>query len=609
MVTSIVHRVQAKADDRSLSDRRFVVHGDGRLVKAVIRLLKKRGARVHLVPPRETAERDLAQALDGQVSCVLALDDRHENNLRAALVVAEANEKRTKARKREIPVVVRAFDPKLADEIERRPEGQDARLRIRGAYSVAHLAAPDFVVAALVDEGEKNLVTLRLGDQYVNVCRLRVCASDEGTPRRRRRPLLGRTPVKLLEDEGCQVLARRRLAGGEWTEAGHAPLEADEEVLVGGQLLEVLRLVRRQSAGGPSAPPHRTARLSGRRRTLARTAEWKIRRAMASAGTLGTRVMIGLFVLVTVAVLLAPGDSASGKVYLWVLTAVGNPPLDEKVAEASPLVSAVGLLAGGLAVGVGISMMSAHMMERRTIETNRRHARRQRNHVVIVGLGDVGLRISQLLEDLGVDCAVVDTAMGTEMAKRRGQAPRVPVVQADLEAGLRDARIDRAFSLIATSDDNLLNVEACLRAKRERSEHVRTIARIFDDVVADYGKESFGVDDQISAAEVAAQAFVDAALDEHCLRPINVAGWPMAALRWPEGNPVGERQLKRWHMHGIRLLAVWRRGDDEPARPDAKSPEICDDQAAILVGPKEAMDDVLHELRSRSAPRRLTAAA
>jgi Trk K+ transport system NAD-binding subunit len=601
IVRRAVDRLRPKAADRGLADRRFVVHGDGRLVAAVTRTLERRGAAVHLVPAGETVRAALSKPLRKQPACVLALDERHERNLRAALDVSEVNEKNGK----KIPVVVRAFDPKLADEIE--GERSKGPFRVRGAFSVAHLAAPDFVVAALVDEGEENLVTLRLGDQYVNICRLRVSAAEDGLHRRRRRPMAGRTPAKLFSQYGCQVLARRRLPDGEWQAAGEAPLGADEEVLVGGPLLQVLRLVRRQSAGGPSAPPPRSARVSDRRRDLVRSVEWKLRRAATHARMPSTLFLAGLFVMVTAAVWLAPEESPSNQLYLWVLTALGS-PAPEGVEDSGPLVSAAGLLAGGVALGVGISLMSAHMVERRTVETPRRHARRLRNHVVIVGLGDVGLRISQLLEHLGVDCAVVDTSMTPESARRKGHAGRIPVVQADLEKGLPDARIDRAFSLIATSDDNLLNVEACLRAKRERGEHVRTIARIFDDVVPG-GANAFGVDAQISAAEVAAPAFVDAALHEHCLRTIDFPGRPMAALRWPDGNPVGPRQMTRWIDDGVKLLALWRRGDGAASRPDPDAPAIAENQAAILVGPETAMRQVLHDLRSRTESRPLRAAA
>ena len=585
-ITSDIDLVRNRSRD---AGSRFVVVGDGRLVAAVTALLEQREAVVEHVPAR-----DLKAALEQPATCVLALDRNHETNLQAAFVVAEVNA----MSEREIPVVVRAFDPALADEIERARPG--VPFRVRGAFSVAHLAAPDYVVSALVDDGEHSLVTLRLGDEYMNVCRLRVVGAEES---RRGRRLVGRTPAKLAEERGCHVLARRDLPSGDWQPPGEDPLDADEEILVGGQLLDVLGLVRREGAGGPSAPPPRPARRSGGRLDRARAA---LRRAGTHIGTRTTWFLIALFVLVTVAVASPTVDSPSNRVYLWVLTALGSPPPSELQVDSSPLVSALGLLAGGLALGLGISLMSAYFMHLRAEDTTIRRARRLHHHVVVFGLGDVGLRIVQLLDRLGVPCAVVDTATDPESVRRRSQVGLVPVVPADLESGMPDASIGRASSLIATSHDNLLNVEACLRAKRATQEHARTIARIFDDIPG-VGAMVFGIDDQISAAAVAAPTFVDAALHEEGVRTIDFPGWPMLALRWPAGNPVGSRQVRRWHRDGVRLLAVWQ--DGVAVRPDCETPRIDEAQAATLVGPRAAMEHVLDELRGRTPPRLLKAAA
>jgi Trk K+ transport system NAD-binding subunit len=289
-----------------------------------------------------------------------------------------------------------------------------------------------------------------------------------------------------------------------------------------------------------------------------------------------------------------------------VLTALGSPPPDTLNEDTSPLLNAIGLLAGGVALGVGISLMSAYFTRLNTMDTTVRRARRLRHHVVVLGLGDVGLRVVQLLDRLGVPCAVVDTATDAESVRRRAQIGLVPVVPADLESGLPNAGVARAFSLIATSSDNLLNVEACLRAKREARQRTRTIARIFDDIPG-FGAVVFGVDEQIAAASVAAPAFVDAALHEERVRRIDFPDWPMTALRWPSGHPVGSRRLRHWHAQGVRLLAIWR--DGRAARPDANDPRIDATQEAILVGPEAVMEQVLKELRAGPEQPVLAAAA
>jgi Trk K+ transport system NAD-binding subunit len=265
------------------------------------------------------------------------------------------------------------------------------------------------------------------------------------------------------------------------------------------------------------------------------------------------------------------------------------------------VVSGVGLLAGGVALGLGISLMSAFFIERRLVEATQRRARRLRRHVVVVGLPDVGLRIAQLLERLGVQCAVLDTSSATERESRSltRRLSRAPVIAGDLEVGLRAVGVHRASSLIATSEDNLLNVEACLRAKRATRKQIRTIARIFDDVNAERGAKAFGVDKQIAAVTVAAPTFVEAALADECVRTFGADEHAMAALRWPTEHPVGSGQMRRWYDEGVRLLAVWQPGDGA-APPDAEIAAIGEDQAAVLVGPEAAIKTVTEELRRRA---------
>ena len=60
--------------------------------------------------------------------------------------------------------------------------------------------------------------------------------------------------------------------------------------------------------------------------------------------------------------------------------------------------------------------------------------------------------------------------------------------------------------------------------------------------------------------------------------------------------------MRDWHRRGVRLLAVWRRSDGVAARPDGESPAVERDQTAVLVGPHEAMEHVLNQLRRRTGP-------
>jgi Trk K+ transport system NAD-binding subunit len=302
--------------------------------------------------------------------------------------------------------------------------------------------------------------------------------------------------------------------------------------------------------------------------------------------------------------MLAPANGVADRFQLWVLTALGNPSPSTAAGgdKLHAIASGVGLLAGGVALGLGISLMSAYFIDRRLDEAMRRRARRVRRHVVVVGLGDVGLRIAQLLDGLGVPCVVLDTDSPTENeSRRRSRRVRSPVIPGELEAGLPAAGVHRALSLIATSENNVLNVEACLRAKRDGPKGLQTIARIFDEENLERSAEAFGVERPIAAVSVAAPAFVEAALADECLRTFGCDDHALAAVRWPCGLPFGSRQMQRWHEDGVRLLAVWREG--EGVRPPGSATAgLAENEAGILAGPDPAMVRVLEELGRRRPP-------
>jgi Trk K+ transport system NAD-binding subunit len=567
---------------QQLGGRRFAVFGTGRLARAVIEEFQERGAHAECIGAAEIDKR----LRHSQFECFLAVAEEHDANLRAALHASKHAP--------DLPVVVRAFDPELAEEVERKRKGDS--FRVRGAYSVAHLAAPDFVAAALLGDDEGNEVTLRLADQYVNVCRARVRAA----PRRGTAQLAGRTPAQVFARHRCQLLARR-MPGDPWGRPGADPLRDGEEILLGGRLHDVLDVARRQSRR--ERPRMRHPAPPERRRHPLRSAWWGVTEAWSYASTQSMRVLLVLLALVSAAVMTAPANGLTGRFQLWVLTALGNPDPDQHPPdELHAIVGGVGLLAGGVALGLGISLMSAYFIDRRLQDAMHRRARRLRRHVIVVGIDDVGLRVAQLLDSLGVPCAVLDTTSETEQeARRRGRRlERAPVIPGELETGLRAAGVHRALSVIASSDDNLLNVEACLRARRDGPPQVRTIARIFDDDEALHGARAFGVDVPLTAAGSAATAFVEAAASEESLRTFDPDGLAMAALRWPSGHPVGRRQMADWHEKGVRLLALWRANEGVRA-PAAEVAGIADDEAAMLAGPHEAIDEVLEQLRRRAA--------
>ena len=136
-----------------------------------------------------------------------------------------------------------------------------------------------------------------------------------------------------------------------------------------------------------------------------------------------------------------------------------------------------------------------------------------RNHVVVCGLGKVGIRVLKQLRKLGKDVIVVEKREDCEFLEE-ARAMDVPVVVGDirLAATLQRANIGEAKSLIAVSDEDLANLEAALNARAVSSD-IRTVLRIFDQTLADKVRSGFGIEVAFSTSAIAAPAFAMAAVD------------------------------------------------------------------------------------------------
>src|SRR5438874_13679393 len=151
----------------------YIIGGLSRLSVRVSRLLLEEGDDVAVLAYPD--EEDLRYLLDPRVrvgelsgdrekvmrdagveraECLLALGEDDLENLRTMVAGTAAAP--------HVPLVLRAFDPALAEQLTRHG-------KLRRAYSVSALAAPAFVVAGLGGEVDE---TMRLGQTEVPMARL-----------------------------------------------------------------------------------------------------------------------------------------------------------------------------------------------------------------------------------------------------------------------------------------------------------------------------------------------------------------------------------------------------------------------------------------------------
>ncbi|MDV3220801.1 NAD-binding protein [Intrasporangium sp.] len=105
----------------------------------------------------------------------------------------------------------------------------------------------------------------------------------------------------------------------------------------------------------------------------------------------------------------------------------------------------------------------------------------RRHHVVVAGLGQVGLRVGQLLHDVHVPCVIVERAAGAPNLPQ-ARSSRLPVVIGDAADLLVLERVGlgRARAIAALASDDLDNVAVVISALAIAPE-VRTVLRSGED--------------------------------------------------------------------------------------------------------------------------------
>ena len=273
-------------------------------------------------------------------------------------------------------------------------------------------------------------------------------------------------------------------------------------------------------------------------------------------------VFIALFAVLAIGFTLlatAAGFSLWNAAYLTGLDAAG-------AAQSVPRYSAPEKVAQILLTFDGLTLLpvlTAVVVGARLTGSLQRNERPISDHVIVVGLGNVGTRIVGQLHDLGVSVACVDkseTAAGIALARRLGL--RVVIGATDREDTLRAAGISTCRALVSVTDSDIVNLETALLA-RSLAEDIRIVLRLGDEDLAGRVQRSVGNTISRSVPYLAAPSFALAMLEHQVLRTIAVGRHVLliADLSVGAGSQLDGSPVERVHQNGlVRVLAVQRAG-------------------------------------------------
>lgn len=552
-----------------LTGCRFLVAGLSHLTVRVAEALAQQHAEVVVIgePDRDPSARDITSRLPDDARLVVAGRDRDDTLLDAGIIGAtgflavgddDLDNLRyagdAHALAPEVPVVLRTFQPELADHLA-------DSLNIRRAYSVAALAAPAFVAASFAEE---VVTTLRLGDEEIPLCVLDINASS---------PLAGLPIDEVKAATQCAVVAVR--VRQDWVPATDpaARIEAGARVLVGGRHADVLALAARNDPGVGAAPVSRR-----RRRSRGRAP-----RLTATLLPISAAVFAVVFVLTAIVNRVVFDLDATDAINVAVTTTLGGsgPPTQ---IEWVQLFNILAIVAGTVLLWVLLSHITAMVLAERFESRMTKRASRMRDHVVVVGLGKIGYRVVQVLDELGIPTVAIEHAPNSRFLD--AVATHTPVISGDgqLAENLQRAAVERARCVIACTNDDLANLASCLEARNLNAD-IRTVTRVFDEQLASRLGDAFRVDVALSSTSIAASAFIGAATDVLAIRTIDLDGIDLLAFRFSPAVTVSVDELQGWRRDGLRVLAVQRGEGDVLAPTAALDAALERGDEAILVGP------------------------
>lgn len=143
-----------------------------------------------------------------------------------------------------------------------------------------------------------------------------------------------------------------------------------------------------------------------------------------------------------------------------------------------------------------------------------------RRHVIVVGIGHVGLRIIRELLQIGIEVVAVDIHVSEEADAllREGNVPLI-LGDARTEAILDNAGLGRARAVIVATSDDHINLEVTMRVqylKQEMNRSFPLIVRMWDDSLKRQIESIFSEKNVkvMSASDLVAPAFAWAAVTD-----------------------------------------------------------------------------------------------
>lgn len=236
--------------------------------------------------------------------------------------------------------------------------------------------------------------------------------------------------------------------------------------------------------------------------------------------------------------------------------------------------------------------------KRRLPEWHRMVASCYRKHVIVMGVGRVGVSVIKGLLKLREPVVAIEKDKSS-LYLEDVKALKVPIIHGNGRTGrtLIEAGVKNARAIVLATDDDLANLDGALTA-REFNPGIKVVLRMFDDTLAKRVAGAFSLP-VISPAHVSAVSFIAAATDRKVFQSFHLDGEHLHlidvlihASSTLIGKPVGEVQS----AHGVNI--VMHRGADGVNVNPGHDIRLAVGDSLLVIAPMENLVD----LEEKNAP-------
>ncbi|MEP7292111.1 MAG: NAD-binding protein [Chloroflexota bacterium] len=221
-----------------------------------------------------------------------------------------------------------------------------------------------------------------------------------------------------------------------------------------------------------------------------------------------------------------------------------------------------------------------------------------RNHIIVMGIGHVGLRVVRALEAIGSEVVAID------LDEPGNPLPDMSTLKTALIEGdgrsagvLEKAGVRYAEALIICTANDFINLEVCVRA-REMNPTMRIVVRMWDTQLSNHLKKSLNAE-TLSASDLAAPAFAGLAVGANIAPMMQVrdTAYSLIRLQIEPGSFMDGSTIAALQDENEMDIVLFERNDQVKVHPEGNLPVCAGDILVLFAKHTQIMQIVARNRR------------